>query len=77
MVGEFNRKLGGNSPVRLEYSDALATIDLSDVECIHRIDAWHPSIKGHNALAEAAFGALGPSLNFHGIVPLQKKADSR
>jgi len=77
MVGEFNRKLGGDSPVRLEYSDALATIDLGGVEAIHRIDAWHPSIKGHNVLAEAAFGALRPSLNFLGIVQLQKSADSR
>jgi lysophospholipase L1-like esterase len=77
MVGEFNRKLGGDSQVRLEYSDALATFDLSDVEMIHRIDAWHPSSKGHSALAEAAFGALRPSLNFLGIVPLQKNTDSR
>ena len=77
MVGDFNRKLGGDSPVRLEYSDALATVDFSDVESIHRIDAWHPSAKGHNVLAEAAFGALRPSLNFLGIVPLQKNADSR
>ena len=37
MVGEFNRKLGGDSQVRLEYSDALATVDLSDVESIHRM----------------------------------------
>jgi lysophospholipase L1-like esterase len=77
MVGEFNRKLGGDSQVRLEYSDALATVDLSDVEMIHRIDAWHPSSKGHSVLAEAAFGALRPSLNFLGIVPLQKNTDSR
>jgi hypothetical protein len=77
MVGDFNRKLGRDSLVRLEYSDALATADFSDVESIHRIDAWHPSVKGHNMLAEAAFGALGPSLNFLGIVPLQKHTDSR
>ncbi|MCK9378132.1 MAG: SGNH/GDSL hydrolase family protein [Syntrophobacterales bacterium] len=77
MVGEFNRELGGNSQVRLEYSDALATADLSDVKCIHRIDAWHPSVKGHNVLAAAAFGALGPSLNFLGIVPLQKNAAAK
>jgi lysophospholipase L1-like esterase len=77
MVGEFNRKLGGDSQVRLEYSDALATVDLSDVEMIHRMDAWHPSAKGHSLLAEAALGALRPSLNFLGIVPLQKNADSR
>ena len=77
MVGEFNRKLGGDSPVRLEYSDALATVNLSDVECIHRMDAWHPSTKGHNVLAEAAFGALRPSLNFLGIVPLLQNTDSK
>jgi lysophospholipase L1-like esterase len=75
MVGEFNRKLGADSQVRLEYSDALATVDLSDVEIVHRIDAWHPSAKGHKVLAEAAFGALGPSLDFLGIVPLQKNTD--
>jgi len=77
MVGEFNRKLGGDSQVRLEYSDALATVDLSDVEIIHRMDAWHPSSKGHSVLAETVFGALRPSLNFLGIVPHQKNADLR
>ena len=77
VVDEFNRKLGVGSPVRLEYSDALATADFSNVESIHRIDAWHPSIKGHSVLAEATFGALRPSLNFLGIVPLQKNTDSR
>jgi lysophospholipase L1-like esterase len=77
MVGDFNRELGGDSPVRLEYSDALATIDFSDVEVLQRIDAWHPSAKAHNMLAEAAFGALRPSLDFLGIVPLQKNADLR
>ena len=75
MVGEFNSKSGGDSQVHLEYSDALATVDISDVESIHRMDAWHPSPKGHSVLAEAAFGALRPSLNFLGIVPLQKNAD--
>jgi lysophospholipase L1-like esterase len=77
MVDEFNRKLGDDSSVHLEYSDALATVNLSDVEIIHRVDAWHPSAKGHSALAKAAFDALGPSLNFLGIVPLQKHADLR
>ena len=77
MVGEFNRKLGGDSQVRLEYSDALATVEFSDVEVLQRMDAWHPSAKAHNLLAEAAFGALGPSLNFLGIVPLQKNTESR
>lgn len=77
MVGEFNRKLGGDSQVRLEYSDALATVDISNPELIHPTDAWHPSPKGHSVLAEAAFGALRPSLNFLGIVPLPKTTDSK
>ena len=77
MVGDFNRELGGDSPVHLEYSDALAAIDFSDVEVLQPIDGWHPSAKAHNLLAEAAFGALSPSLNFLGIVPLQKNADLR
>jgi lysophospholipase L1-like esterase len=75
MVAEFNKKLGPDSQVRLEYSDALATVDLSNVDIITRIDAWHPSAKGHTVLAEAAFQALGPSLNFLGIEPLQKNVD--
>ena len=77
MVGEFNRKSGGDSPVRIEYSDAMAAKDISDVEWLHRSDAWHPSSTGHSVLAEVAFGALRPSLSFLGIVPLQKDADSR
>jgi lysophospholipase L1-like esterase len=72
MIGEFNRKLGADSKVRLWYSDALATVNLSDVTMIHRVDAWHPSRKGHNVLAKAAFDALGPSLNFLGVAPPQK-----
>jgi lysophospholipase L1-like esterase len=77
MVDEFNRKLGPDSQVRLEYSDALATVDFSAVELINPNDGWHLSSKGHNVLAKAAFGALGPSLDFLGIVPLQKNATAR
>jgi lysophospholipase L1-like esterase len=77
MVGEFNSKLGQDAQVRIEYSDALATVDLSDVGLIHPIDAWHPSPKGHSALAAAAFGALRPSLNFLGIGQRRETAESR
>ncbi len=77
MVGEFNQKLGPDSQVRLEYSDALATVDIGNAEMIHQIDAWHPSAKGHTVLADAVFGALRPSLNFLGIVPLQTNAHAR
>ena len=75
LVGEFNRKLGADSKVRLFYADALATADLSDVTIINRVDAWHPSPKGHGVLAATVFSALGPSLDFLGIVPLRKNTD--
>ena len=53
--------------MQLQYSDALATADLSRVELLHPIDGWHASVEGHNVLAEAAFRDLGPSLEFLGI----------
>jgi len=69
IVGELNQGLGSYPNVRLEYSDALATADLSPVELVHPVDAWHPSVKGHDLLAESAFRALSPSLRFLGIQP--------
>jgi hypothetical protein len=53
--------------VRLQYSDALATADLSRVELLHPIDGWHASVEGHNVLAKAAFRDLGLSLEFLGL----------
>jgi len=67
IVGEVNRELADNSNVQLQYSDALATADLSRAELLHPIDGWHASIEGHNVLAEAAFRDLGPSLEFLGL----------
>ena len=67
MVGELNRELPGNINVQLQYSGALATADLSCVELLHPVDAWHASVQGHNVLAEAAFHDLGTSLEFLGI----------
>jgi len=69
IVGELNQELRSYPNVRLEYSDALARADLSSVELVHPVDAWHPSVKGHNLLAESAFRALSPSLRFLGIQP--------
>lgn len=69
LVDNLNQKLRSYPNVRVEYSDALATVDLSSVELVHPVDAWHPSVKGHNRLAEAAFRALSPSLRFLGIQP--------
>jgi lysophospholipase L1-like esterase len=65
MVAAFNRNPAPN--VQLRYSGALATTDLSRPELLHAVDAWHASPKGHNVLADAAFGDLAPSLKFLGI----------
>jgi lysophospholipase L1-like esterase len=67
MVADLNRTHPPNMQVR--YSNALANVDIGRAELIHAMDAWHPSAKGHNVLAEAAFSALPPSLEFLGILP--------
>jgi lysophospholipase L1-like esterase len=67
MVSELNRELAGNTNVQTQYSDALATADLSRVELLHPIDGWHASVEGHNVLAGAAYRDLGPSLEFLGL----------
>jgi lysophospholipase L1-like esterase len=67
IVRQLNRELAHNSSVQLQYSDALATADLSRVELLHPIDGWHASVEGHNVLADAAFRDLGPSLDFLGL----------
>jgi lysophospholipase L1-like esterase len=67
MVNELKRELPDNINVQLQYSDALATADLSRAELLHPIDGWHASVEGHNVLAEAAFRDLAPSLEFLGL----------
>jgi lysophospholipase L1-like esterase len=67
MVNDLNREMKYSPNVQLRYSDALANVDISRVELIHAMDAWHPSVKGHNLLAETAFDSLSPSLEFLGI----------
>lgn len=67
MVSELNRELANDTVVQLQYSDALATADLSRVELLHPIDGWHASVAGHNVLADAAFRDLGSSLKFLGF----------
>jgi lysophospholipase L1-like esterase len=67
MVGELNRELEQVPTVQVRYSDALAKVDLSPIEVIHAVDGWHPSLRGHNIFAEAAFNGLAPSLEFLGI----------
>jgi len=67
MTEELNRSIAGNANIQLQYSDALATADLSRAELLHPIDGWHASVEGHNVLAAAAFRDLGPSLEFLGL----------
>jgi lysophospholipase L1-like esterase len=69
-VGVLNKESTGSN-VRLQYSDAISTLDLGHLELLHEMDAWHPSRKGHSVLAQAAYPALSPSLRFLGIVPKQ------
>ena len=68
MVEELNRDVVQRTEhLQLRYSNALATADLSRAELLHPIDGWHASMKGHNALAEAAFSDLKLSLQFLGM----------
>ncbi len=66
-VRELNCEVANSPNMQLQYSDALATADLSHVELLHPVDGWHASVEGHNVLAEAAFRDLGPSLEFLGL----------
>jgi lysophospholipase L1-like esterase len=67
MVGSLNRELKNYRNIRVQYSDALTKVDFSRVELINPVDAWHPSIQGHKALADAAFSAIRPDLAFLGV----------
>ena len=67
MVGSLNRELKNYRNIRVHYSDALTKVDFSRLELINPVDAWHPSVQGHKALADAAFGAIRPSLAFLGV----------
>lgn len=65
-AGRLQLELKNHPNVRLQYSDALRKVDFSRVELINPADAWHLSLEGHKALAEAAFRAIAPSLEFVG-----------
>ena len=69
MVVELRHQQQMHPNVRLEYSDALWRLNLSDLKTFSLLDAWHPSIRGHDELARAALKAIAPSLAFVGINP--------
>ena len=52
--------------LRLVYSDALATVDIDAAATLRTEDAWHPSVLGHNRLAERVF--LSPEMT-HQVLP--------
>ena len=65
MVEALNREFVDQTEhIQLQYSNALATADLSRAELLHPIDGWHASVEGHNALASAALSDLKASLEF-------------
>ena len=72
MVGELNQQLRDYPRVRLQYSDGLTKVDLSRLELINPVDAWHPSEEGHKVLAEAAFDAILPSIEFLELGPTRR-----
>jgi hypothetical protein len=67
MVAALECELKHVPVLQVRYSNALARADLNRVELLHTIDGWHASAEGHNVLAQAAFSALAPSLEFLGI----------
>ena len=67
MVDEMKRQVHGYPNIRVEYSGALGRVDLSHLELINSMDAWHCSVRGHKVCAATAFDAILPSLKFLGI----------
>lgn len=68
MVEVLNREFVHQTEhIQLQYSNVLATADLSRAELLHPIDGWHASVEGHNVLADAAFSDLEASFKFLGI----------
>jgi len=66
-VRDLRDELQPYPKVRLQYSDVLAKLDISKIEMINAHDAWHFSPLGHGRVAQAAFDAVAPSLDFLGI----------
>ncbi len=74
MVARLRRQRQTHPNVRLEYSDALSRINLNDLKIFSSLDAWHPSILGHDRLAKTAFKAIAPSLAFVGVNPKSRRS---
>ena len=74
VVATLRQRRPTHPNVRLEYSDAVWRLNLSDLKGFNRADAWHLSPYGHDALAKSVFNAIAPSLAFVGIDPKARHA---
>ncbi len=62
MTDALNQTASLRPTTKLRYSSALHDADISSVQSISDIDAWHPSTRGHNALAASAYAAIASLL---------------
>ncbi|MDO5970019.1 SGNH/GDSL hydrolase family protein [Flavivirga aquimarina] len=63
LCDEIQKKIS-NTKVKLVYSNALARINLDTADNLNNKDAWHPSKKGHQKIAEAASKEIVKSFSF-------------
>ena len=50
----------------LVYSDAMSTANIGSPEFLSSVDAWHPSVLGHQALADSACSIIEEQAGFLG-----------
>ena len=60
---EYQKRRGDSYNVNLRYSDSLYNTNLSTVQSISKFDAWHPSIYGHQLLADSAYNTISEVLS--------------
>ena len=66
VVSDRQRKISDPEFLELRYSDALSKCDLSSVETLSPVDAWHPSSAGQRRLAESAMPPIRSCLEYLG-----------
>ena len=62
LVDDLKTTIPPYGPLSLEYSDALATVDISNPDFLNLVDGWHPSRMGHGVLAKAVVNGIEPFL---------------
>ena len=69
LVFELQHETAAHPQVLLTYSDATQRADLSDPRLYHHVDAWHLSVAGKNAIADALYQGAHSGLDFLGFKP--------